>query len=62
MVSDEEEKNKGSEKIFEKVMVKKKLTQYGKENSQSSPRSAESSIQDKCKEKHVKTHTNQTNK
>ena len=24
MVSDEEEKNKGSEKIFEKVMVKKK--------------------------------------
>ena len=31
MVSDEEEKNKGSEKIFEKVMVKKKnLPNMGK--------------------------------
>ena len=34
----------------------------GKENSQSSSRDTESPIQDKPKEKHIKTHTNQTNK
>ena len=38
------------------------FSQHGKENSQSSPRDAKSSIQDKPKDKHAKTHTNQTNK
>ena len=36
--------------------------QHGEENSQSSPRGTKSPIQDKPKEKHAKTHTNQTNK
>ena len=36
--------------------------QHGKGNSQSSPGSAESPIQDKPKEKQAKTHINQTNK
>ena len=39
-----------------------KLPQHGKGNSQSSPRGRKSPIQDKPKEKHAKTHTNQTNK
>ena len=39
-----------------------KFTQHGRGNSQSSPRGKESPIQDKHKEKHAKTHTNQTNK
>ena len=39
-----------------------KFPQHGKGNSQSSPRGAKSSIQDKPKEKHTKKHTNQTNK
>ena len=34
----------------------------GKETGQSSPRSTESPIQDKCKEKHTETHKNQINK
>ena len=33
-----------------------------KGNTQSSPRGTKSSIQDKSKEKHAKTHTNETNK
>ena len=36
------------------------FSQHGKGNSQSSPRDAKSPIQDKPKEKHAKTHTNQT--
>ena len=36
--------------------------QHGKGNSQSSPRGIKSPIQDKPKEKHAKTHTNQTKK
>ena len=36
--------------------------QHRKGNSQSSPRGTENPIQDKPKEKHAKTHTNQTNK
>ena len=36
--------------------------QHEKGNSQSSPRSTKGPIQDKPKEKHAKTHTNQTNK
>ena len=37
-----------------------KIPQYGKGNSQSSPRGTKSLIQDKHKEKHIKTHTNRT--
>ena len=39
-----------------------KFPQHGKGNSQSSPRGTKGPIQDKPKEKHAKTHTNQTNK
>jgi len=39
-----------------------KFPQHGKGNSQSSPWGMKSLIQDKPKEKHAKTHTNQTNK
>ena len=39
-----------------------KFPQHGKENSQKIPRGTKSPIQDKPKEKHTKTHTNQTNK
>ena len=39
-----------------------KFPQHGKENSQSSPGGTKSPIQDKPKEKHAKTHTNQANK
>ena len=39
-----------------------KFPQHGKGNSQSRPRGAKNPIQDKPKEKHAKTHTNQTNK
>ena len=39
-----------------------KFPQHGKGNSQSSPKSRKSPIQDKPKEKHAKKHTNQTNK
>ena len=39
-----------------------KSPQNGKEDSQSSPRGTKSFVQDKSKEKHTKTHTNQTNK
>ena len=55
---EEEEKNKGSEKIFEEIIVQN-FPNTGKENSQSSPGSTESPIQDKSKEKHAKTHINQ---
>ena len=56
-VPEEEEKKKGTEKIFEEIMGEN-VPNMG--NSQSSPESAESPIQDKSKEKHTKTHTNQT--
>ena len=39
-----------------------KFPQHGERNSQSSPRDEKSPIQYKPKEKHSKTHTNQTNK
>ena len=58
--SEEEEKKKGYEKIFEEIIVenfpnmeKEIVTQV---------QEAQSPIQDKSKEKHAKTHTNQTNK
>ena len=39
-----------------------KISPTWKGNSQSSPRGTKSPIQDKTKEKHTKTHANQTNK
>ena len=59
-VPEEEEKNKGYEKKFLRN-YSWKLPQHGKGNSQSS-RGTKSPIQYEPKEKHVKTHTNQTNK
>ena len=59
-VAEEDEKNKGYEKNFEEIIVenfpnaeKEIVTQV--QQAQSPP-------QDKLKEKHAKTHTNQTNK
>ena len=55
----EEEKKKGYEKIFEEIIVEN----FPKmEKDQTSPRGTKSPIQDKPKEKHSKTNTNQTNK
>ena len=59
-VPEEEEKKKRYEKIFEEIIVD--FPQHGKGNSQSSPRDTKSPTEDKSKQKHVKTHTNQTNK
>ena len=56
----EEENKKWYEKIFEEIIVEN-FPNMEKE-SQSSPRGPKSPIQDKPKEKHAKTHTNQTNK
>ena len=56
----EEEEKKGYEKIFEEIIVEnfhnmeKEIVIQVEE--------AQSSTQDKLKEKHAKTHTNQTNK
>ena len=57
-VPKEEEKKKGTENFFWRY-YSWKPSQHGKGNSQSSSRSTESPIQDKSKQKHVKTHTNQ---
>ena len=59
-VPEEEKKKKGYEKIFGDYSWK--FPQHGKGNSQSSPRGTKSPIKDKAKEKHAKTHTNQTNR
>ena len=59
-VPEEEEKKKGYKKIFEEIIIEN-FPNMEKE-SQSSPRGTKSPIQDKPKEKHVKTHTIQTNK
>ena len=59
-ISEEEETNKGYEKIFEEIIVenfpnmKKEIVNQVQE--------VQSPIQDKPKEKHTKTHTNQTSK
>ena len=58
-VPEEEEKKKGYEKIFEEIIVEN-FPNMEKEIVQSSPRDAKSPIQDKLKEIHAKTHTNQT--
>ena len=55
------EKKKGYEKIFEEIIVEN-IPNMEKQTVQSSPRGTKSPIQDKPKEKHAKTHTNQTNK
>ena len=58
---EEEEKNKGYEKIFEEIIVEN-IPNMEKQTVKSSPRGTKSPIQDKPKEKYAKTHTNQTNK
>ena len=60
-VPDEEEKKKGYEKIFEEIIVEN-FWNMEKEIVKLSLGSTKSPIQDKPKEKHAKTHTNQTNK
>ena len=58
-VPEEEEKNKGYDKIFEEIIVEN-FPNMEKEivNQVQEPQSP---IQDKPKEKHAKIHTNQTN-
>ena len=56
----EEEKKKGYEKIFEEIIVK--IFPTWKRKQPINPRGTKNPIQDKPKEKHAKTHTNQTNK
>ena len=58
-VPGEEEKKTGYEKMFEEIIVEN-FPNMEKEISQWSPRGTKSPIQDKPKEKHAKTHTNQT--
>ena len=55
-----EREKKGLRKFLRDYI--QKCSQHQKGSSQSSPRGIESPIQDKPKEKHAKTHTNQTNK
>ena len=58
-VPEEEEEKKGYEKIFEEIIVENFPNK--EKESQSSPRGTKSPIEDKPKEIHTKTHTNQTN-
>ena len=57
-VSEEEEKKKGTKKIFEEIIVEN-FPNMGKEIV-NQVQEAQSTIQDKSKEKHTKTHINQT--
>ena len=57
-VPEEEEENKGTEKIFEEIIVKN-FPNMGKEIVKQ-VQEAQNPIQDKFKEKHAKTHINQT--
>ena len=57
-VPEEEEKKKGTEKIFEEIMVEN-FPNMGKEIV-NQVQKVQSPIQDKPKEKHAKTHINQT--
>ena len=59
-VPEEEEKERVWEKFWRGYSWK--FPQHGKGNSQSSPRGTKRPLQDKPKEKHAKTHTNETNK
>jgi len=61
-VPNEEEKKKGYEKIFEEIIVEN-FSNVEEEvivNHSQSVQEVQSPIQDKLKEKHTKTHTNQT--
>ena len=58
----EEEKKKRYEKIFEEIIVKNFPNMEKEIVKGKSPRGIKSPIQDKPKEKHAKTHTNQSNK
>ena len=59
-VSEEEKEKKGTEKIFEEIIVENFPNIPGKGNNQSHlPANSESLIQDKSKEKHMKTHINE---
>ena len=60
-VPEKEEKKKEYEKKFEEIIVEN-FPKHGKGNSQSIPRGTKSPTQNKSKEKHAKTHTNQANK
>ena len=55
-------RRKEKERVWEKILrdFSWKFPQHEKGNSQSSSRSTKSHIQNKPKEKHAKTHTNQT--
>ena len=57
-VPEEEEKEEGSEKIFEEIIVEN-FPNMGREIA-TQVQEAQSPIQDKPKEKHTKTHINQT--
>ena len=59
-VPEGEEREKGPEKIFEEIIVKK-LPNMGKQIG-TQVQEAQSPIQDKPKEKHIKTHSNQIGK
>ena len=57
-VPEEEEKKKGTEKIFEEIIVEN-FTNVGKEIV-NQVQEVQSPIQDKSKDKHTNTHINQT--
>ena len=57
-VLEEEEKKKGTQKIFEEIIVES-FSNMGKEIV-NQVQEVQSPIQDKSKEKHAKTHINQT--
>ena len=57
----EEGRKKGHENVFEEIIVEN-FPNMEKEIVQLSSRGPKSPIQDKPKEKHAKTHINQTNK
>ena len=59
VVLEEEEKKKGSEKIFEEIIVEN-FPNMGKEIVKSKKHREYHTIQDNPKEKHAKTHINQT--
>ena len=56
---EEKKKKKGTEKIFEEIIVENFLN-MGKDIIK--PRSTESPLEDKPKEKHIKTHIKQANR
>ena len=60
-VPEEEEKKKGYEKILEEIIVVENIPNMEKEIV-NQVQEVQSPTHDKAKEKHTKTHTNQTNK